>query len=316
MMPSDLHVVLGAGGGIGGAAVRELAARGHRVRAVTRSGGGDTPAGVEPHRADLTDPAAVERAAADAAVVYHCAQPPYGRWPELFPPLTRAVLDGTAAAGAKLVYADNLYAYGPVDRPMTEDLPYAATFPKGRTRAEMARMLLDAHAAGRLRVAISRASDYYGPGGVNSTAGAPLFGNAVKGSTARWVGRLDVPHTLSYLPDIARGLAVLGERDEADGQAWHLPAAETLTMGQFLELVFEVLGRPPKFAAVGPGMQRLLGLVNPAVRELRETAYQRERPFVMDASRFEKTFGSLPATPHRQAVAETLDWFRRHRSVN
>jgi hypothetical protein len=48
------------------------------------------------------------------------------------------------------------------------------------------------------------------------------------------------------------------------------------------------------------------------VRELRETAYQREHPFVMDASRFEKTFGPLSVTPHRQAVAETLDWFRRH----
>jgi len=308
---SDLHVVLGASGGIGAAVVRELAARGHQVRAVTRGGGGDLPAGVEPHRADVTDPTSVERAAAGAAVVYHCAQPDYGRWPELFPPLTRAVLDGTAAAGAKLAFADNLYMYGPVDRPMTEDLPYAATNPKGRTRAEMARMLLDAHADGRLRVTMSRASDYYGPGGVTSTVGATVFANAVKGSTARWLGRLDVPHTLSYLPDIARGLAVLGERDEADGQAWHLPAAEALTIRQFLELVFEVLRRPPKFAAVGPGMQRLLGLVNPAVRELRETAYQRERPFVVDAGRFEKTFGPLPATPHRQAVAETLDWFRR-----
>jgi nucleoside-diphosphate-sugar epimerase len=310
--PSDLHVVLGAGGGIGGAVVRELVGRGRRVRAVTRSGDADLPAGAEPHRADLGDPAGVEGAAAGAKVVYHCAQPPYGRWPELFPPLTRAVIDGTAAAGAKLVFPDNLYAYGPVDRPLTEDLPYAATYPKGRTRAEMARMLLDAHSAGRLRVTMSRASDYYGPGGVNSVAGTPLFANAVKGKTARWVGRLDVPHTLSYLPDIARGLVVLGERDEADGRAWHLPTAETLTMGQFLQLVFEVLGRPPKFAAVGPGMQRLVGMVNPAVRELRETAYQRERPFVMDTSRFEETFGPLSATLHRQALAETLDWYRRH----
>jgi nucleoside-diphosphate-sugar epimerase len=313
---SDLHVVFGAGGGIGGGAVRELAARGHRVRAVTRSGQGDPPAGVEPHQADLTDPAAVERAAAGAAVVSHCAQPPDGRWPQRFPPLTRAVLDGTAAAGAKLAYADNLYAYGPVDRPMTQDLPSAATFPKGRTRAAMARLLLDAHAAGRLRVAIGRASDDDGPGGGNSTAGAPLFASAVTGSTARRVGRLAVAHPLSYLPDIARGLVVLGERDEADGQAWHLPAAQTPTMAQFLGLVFEVLGRRPRFAAVGLGMQRLLGVVNPAVGELRETAYQRERPFVLDAGRFERAFGPLPATPHRQAVAETLDWFRRHGSVN
>jgi nucleoside-diphosphate-sugar epimerase len=309
---SALHTVLGAGGAIGRAVVQELHVRGRPVRAVTRSGTGDLPIGVQLHRADLTDPAAVRHAASGAAVVYHCAQPSYAHWPQRFPPLTRAVIDGTAAAGAKLVVADNLYMYGPVDRPLTEDLPYAPTGPKGRTRAEMARMLLDAHTAGRLPVTIGRLSDHYGPGGLNSTTGAPVFAPAVKGSTVRWLGRLDVPHTLSYLPDVAHGLAVLGEHEEANGQAWHLPAAEALTMGQFLELVFEKLERPPKFAAVGRGMQRLLAMVNPMVRELQETSYQRERPFVMDASRFQDAFGPLPVTPHRQAVAETLDWFHRH----
>src|SRR4029453_4066977 len=134
---------------------------------------------------------------------------------------------------------------GPVDRPMTEDLPYAATNPKGRVRAEMAELLLAAHRSGAARGTRGRAADSYGPGGVGTTNGAVIFAAALEGRTARWVGPLDVPHTLSYLPDLARGLATLGERPEADGQAWHLPAAETLTMGQFLQLIFEVLGRPP-----------------------------------------------------------------------
>jgi nucleoside-diphosphate-sugar epimerase len=307
----DLQVVLGAGGGIGGAVVRELAGHGHRVCAVTRSGHLPVPPGVEVRRGDVTTAAGAKEACAGAAVVYHCAQPAYARWPQEFLPMTMAILEGVATVGARLVLADNLYAYGPVDRPMTEDLPYAATNPKGRVRAEMAELLLAAHRAGRVRTTIGRASDYFGPGGVNTVNGPVIFANALQGRTARWIGRLDVPHTQSYLPDIARGLAVLGTRPEADGQAWHLPAAEPVTGRQFLELVVAELGRPAKVAGMGRLTQRVLGVVNPAVRELGEIWYQRDRPFVLDAGRFQRTFGPLVPTPHHQAVADTLAWFRR-----
>ena len=171
-------------------------------------------------------PEGAKAAAAGAAVVYHCAQPPYTDWPAAFPPLTEAVAEGAAAAGAKLVLADNLYLYGPHAGPLTEDLPAAATGPKGRVRAQMAERLLALHREGRLRVALGRASNYYGPGGLNSVTGERLFRAAVAGRTVRWVGRLDQPHTLSYLEDVAAGLATLGADDRADGQAWHLPAAE------------------------------------------------------------------------------------------
>ena len=307
----DLQVVLGAGGGIGGAVVRELAARGHRVCAVNRSGRLQVPPGVEIRGGDVTTAAGATAACAGAAVVYHCAQPAYARWPQEFLPMTRAILEGAAATGAKLVLADNLYLYGPVARPMTEDLPSAATNPKGRVRAQLAELLLAAHRAGRLRTTMGRASDYFGPGGVNTVNGPNIFANALAGRTARWIGSLDVPHTVSFLPDIARGLAVLGERAEADGQPWHLPAAEPVTGRRFLELVFAELGRPARVAGLGRPMQRLLGLVNPAVRELGETWYQRDRPFVLDATRFQRTFGPLPVTPLPDAVAETLAWFRQ-----
>jgi nucleoside-diphosphate-sugar epimerase len=310
-MPTDLQVVLGAGGGIGGAVVRELVGRGHRVRAVNRSGHLHVPQGVEVRGGDVTTEAGAMEACADAAVVYHCAQPAYHRWPQEFLAMTRAVLEGATVAGAKLVLADNLYMCGPVDRPMTEDLPAAATNPKGRVRAQMAELVLAAHQAGRLPTTIGRASDYYGPGGVKTVNGPNIFANALAGRTARWIGPLDVPHTVSYLPDIAGGLAVLGERPEAEGQAWHLPAAGPVTGRQFLELVVAEVGRPARIAGLSRLMQRALGLVNPALRELGETWYQRDRPFVLDASRFQRTFGPFAPTPHAQAVAATLDWFRQ-----
>ena len=307
----DDHVVIGAGGGTGSAIVRELAGRGRPVRAVTRSGKGDAPEGVEQVAADIGTEEGARQACDGAAVVYHCAQPPYTKWPELFPPMTRAVLDGAAAAGAKLVFADNLYVYGPPDGPMNEGTPQRAQGKKGRTRIEMADTLLAADAEGRLRVTIGRSSDYYGPGGTTSTVGESLMKPAVRGKRTRWLGSLDEPHTLNYLADMARALVTLGERDQADGQVWHLPAAEPLTGRQFLEMVFEELGQPPKIGVASRSLIRIGGVFNPLLRELTETLYQFEQPFVSDASKFQAAFAPFEPTPHRTAVSLTVDWFKR-----
>jgi nucleoside-diphosphate-sugar epimerase len=309
------HVVLGASGGTGSAVVRELVRRGLPVRAVTRSVAADVPDGVEQLAADLGTDEGARRACAGAAVVYHCAQPDYTRWPGLFPPMTLAVLDGAAAAGAKLVFADNLYMYGPPDGPMTEDTPQRAQGSKGRTRIAMADAVLGAHADGRLRCTIGRSSDYYGPRGTDSTAGDTVMKPALRGRRARWLGSLDQPHTLNYLEDLARALVTLGERDEADGHVWHLPAAEPLTGRQFLALVFDAAGSPAKIGVASRRMLRIAGLFRPFLRELDETLYQFERPFVSDASRFQGAFGPFEPTPHPEAVRRTVDWFRRRDAV-
>jgi nucleoside-diphosphate-sugar epimerase len=307
---TSTHAVLGAAGGTGSAVVRELAARGPQVRAVTRRGAADAPEGVEQVAADVGTAEGARRACEGAAVVYHCAQPPYTKWAELFPPMTSAVLEGAAAAGAKLVFADNLYVYGPPDGPMTEETPQRAPGKKGRTRVEMANAVLGAHADGKVRATIGRASDYYGPRGTTSTVGDNLMKPAVQGKRTRWLGSLDQPHTLNYLEDMARALVTLGERDEADGEVWHLPAAEPLTGRQFLTLVFEAAGHPPKIGVASRPAIKVLGLFNPLVRELNETLYQFERPFVSDASKFERAFGAFAPTPHPEAVRRTVEWFR------
>jgi nucleoside-diphosphate-sugar epimerase len=307
---SALHVVLGAGGGTGSAVVDELVVRGLPVRAVTRTGATNVRAGVEQVAADIAEPDGARRACAGAAVVYHCAQPPYTRWVELFPPLTRTVLDGAADAGAKLVFADNLYVYGPPEGVMTEETPQRAQGKKGRIRIEMAAEILRAHGDGRLRCTIGRSSDYYGPRGTSTTAGDNLMKPVLRGKRARWLGSLDQPHTLNYLEDMARALVTLGEREEADGEVWHLPAAEALTGRQFLTLVYEAAGLAPKVGVAPRPMIRMIGVFDPLVRELNETLYQFERPFVSDASKFQGAFGPFEPTPHPEAVRRTVEWFR------
>jgi len=309
--PDDsLHVVFGATGAIGGAVVGELLRAGRSVRAVSR--GGRAARGAQGVAADSGDPSQAAAAATGASVLYHCASPPYTKWPELFPALTRSILGAAESSGAKLVFADNVYAYGPVDGALGEDLPARARGRKGRVRVEMAAELLGAYRDGRARVAIGRASDYYGPHGTGSVAGETVFGRILAGKKPQWTGRLDQPHTFNFLPDIARGLLVLADHLEADGQVWHLPAAEPLTAQRFFDMVAEAAGRPVpvKASVASPALLAAAGVFSPLLREMRETAYQFRAPFVIDSSKFEAAFGRLEPTPHRDAVEQTVAWYR------
>jgi nucleoside-diphosphate-sugar epimerase len=174
----------------------------------------------------------------------------------------------------------------------------------------MAEELLDAHGAGRLRVTIGRACDYFGPGGRDSAIGDRLFRAAIKGRKVPWLGSLDVPHSSSYTEDIGRAYAILGERPDADGRVWHLPAAPPVTGRAFVALVSEAVGTPLTPTATTPAMVRLGGWFVPMVRELNETMYQWTGPFVIDAGRFERTFGPFSTTELPRAVATTVAWYQ------
>jgi nucleoside-diphosphate-sugar epimerase len=309
MAQKDLHVVVGLGA-VGRAVLSELAARGLRARAVARHGAPDLPAGVETVDADITDPTAARRATDGAAVVYHAASAPYDRWPKLLPPLMDGVIAGAASAGARIVYADNLYAYGPVDGPLTEDLPSRATGPNGRVRAALAAQLMAADAAGTVRATIGRASDFYGPWGRQSTAGERLFVPAIRGRSTQILGNPDLPHTYTYLGDFARGLVTLGTHDEALGHVWHVPSAETLTTRAFVDLVYEAAGSPARVSVMPSALLGLMALVSPLLKAVKEQQYQRDRSWVVDHTRFARAFGA-DVTPHREAIATTIAWWKR-----
>ena len=248
------------------------------VRAVSRSGPAEVPDGVETVAGDAADAAFAMKAAAGAAVVYQCLNPPYTRWPEMFPPLQAAVLEGAASAGAKYVAMDNLYAYGPTDgAPLTEDLPYAATGSKGSTRAKMTSDVLQAHRSGKVRVTIGQASDYFGPRGVLTAMGERVFYPALAGKKAQVMGNPDQPHSYTYIPDIAEGLVTLADHDEADGAAWHLPNAPAVTTRQFVDKIYAAAGNQPQVQAMPRVMVNVVGLFNGQVREAQGDALRVRR---------------------------------------
>jgi nucleoside-diphosphate-sugar epimerase len=307
-----IHVVFGTGP-VGLAVMDELVRKGERVWVVNRSGRASVPHGVEVVGGDATDPTFTREASDGASVVYFALNPPYNKWPELFPPLQAGVLEGAASAGAKLIATENLYMYGPTaGRPLTEDLPYAPNTRKGMVRATMSEELMEAHSSGNVRVAIGRASDYFGPRVLVSAAGEQVFGRAVRGKSAQVAGDPDQPHTYTYVPDIGRGLAILGEREEALGQAWHLPSPETLTTREFVEMIFEEVGEPARIQAAPKILLRAMGLFDPGMREMIEMLYEFEEPFVVDHSKFEEAFGEH-ATLLKGAIGETVRWYRSKR---
>lgn len=310
---NGLHVVFGAGP-VGMAVAGELTRGGKRVRIVNRGGRTEAPAGVEVMRGDATDRSFVREASAGAAVVYNALNPPYHRWPELFPALQESVLDGAASAGARLVAMENLYMYGPTGgKPLTEDLPYAADTRKGEVRASMSRDLFAAHEAGKARVTAGRASDFFGPRVLDSAAGETIFGRAVAGKAVQVARGPDLPHTYTYMPDIGKGLVILGERDEALGRAWHLPSPGTVSTRRFVEMVFREASRPARLQAALRIIFKALGLFKPAMREMVEMLYEFEEPFIMDHSNFARTFGDH-ATPLEEAIRQTVRWYRQRHS--
>ncbi|WP_406437024.1 NAD-dependent epimerase/dehydratase family protein [Streptomyces sp. NBC_01613] len=307
------HVIFGTGA-IGLATFEALRRRGETVRLVNRSGHARVPGDVEVIGGDASDPAFTTAAAQGARVVYQALNPPYPEWTALFPGLQAGVLAAAEATDARLVSMENVYMYGrPAGRSLTEDRAYDAHTKKGQLRGRMARGLLAAHQAGRVQVAIGRASDYFGPrGGAQSNLGDRVFPAALTGKTATVLGDPDQPHTYTYIPDIGEGLAVLGEHPDACGQVWHLPNdANTRTTRQLVDIVYRHAGQPRvRLRALPPLVLRVLGLVNPTVRELGEMQYQFEETFIVDSSKMATKLG-VHATPIDQALDDTLTTYRR-----
>lgn len=308
------HVILGTGA-IGRMIAEELVRRGESVRMVNRSGRmKESPAGVEVRAADLYDPANVREVTRGAKVVYQSVQPSYNKWPEKFPPLQKAIIDGLAGSNAKLVIVENLYMYGPTNGiPMTEDMPHNAHTRKGKTRSEMSQAALAAHLEGKVNVTIGRGSDFFGPRGLEQTTmGARVFCPLFKGKPAQVIGRLDLARTHTYLPDFGKALVILGERSEADGQVWHIPNdMPHITQGEMVRMFAEEAGLEPKMSGMGRLMMWMGGFFIPEAKETLEMMYEYDQPFIVDSSKFEKTFG-MNATPMREAMKETVAWYKSH----
>ncbi len=300
------HVILGAGGAIGTPLAIDLLARGIPVRAVSRSGRG--PEGAEIVRADLHDPRAVLAAVDEGAIVYLLAGLSYDRrvWRESWPRIMRNVVAACSSKGARLVFLDNVYAYGRVDGWMSEATPIRPSSVKGAIRAEIADFLVNEVDAGRLMALIARSADFYGPHAEKtSTASILVLNRLAAGKRAQVMADAGKLHSYTYTLDAARGLYMLATAEDAYNQAWHLPTARPpLTGREFVELAGRALGVAPRLSVIPGWAIRAASPFSTLMRELAEMLYQNENDYLFDSSKFERRFG-ITATTYEEGMKAT-----------
>jgi nucleoside-diphosphate-sugar epimerase len=300
------HVILGAGGAVGTPLANQLQTQKRRVRLVSRRG--VAADGAESVRADLTDAAAVLGAVDEGAVVYLVAGLQYDHrvWREQWPRIMRNVVGACTSKGARLVFLDNVYAYGAVDAPMTEETAVRPSSRKGEVRAEIAGFLQNEMTAGRITASIARAADFYGPfAGKTSVPGILVFPKLSAGKAGQVFADADTKHSYTYTLDIARALPLLADTGDAFGQVWHLPTARPpLTGREFVQLAASALGVPARVSVIPTWAVKAAGLVRPMMRELAEMLYQNDRDYVFDSSKFEGRFQFTP-TPYAEGIRAT-----------
>lgn len=289
-------VVVGAGP-VGREVARLLAEAGHAVTTVTRSGRPSGIEGVTAVAADASDPAALGAVVEGADALLNCANPKdYRVWEQVWPPLAASLLSTAERTGATLVTASSLYAYGPVDVPMTEGMPDAATDHKGRLRATMWADAKAAHDAGRLHAVEVRASDYLGAGvGANGHVSRHIP-TAVEGRAAWAFGDPDLAHTFTDVTDVARTLVRVAFDPAAWGQVWHAPSQAPSSQRAALNGALAAIGKPPvRVHGLPVGIIRAAGLVSPLMREFGEMGYIFTRDYVMDSARTQAALGLAPS---------------------
>lgn len=301
----SLHVIVGAGP-VGSAVARLLADRGEQVRIVSLDGGGPEQPGIERVTANAAQAPRMRDLAAGATAIYNCASPHYHRWPADWPPLAGSIMGAAEYSGAVLAIASNLYGYGQVPGPMTEQCPLRPSGARGAIRARMWHDALEAHRAGRIRVTEVRSSDYVGAG-ARSLLTKRVVPQVLARQPVSVPADLDAPHSWTYIGDVARTLVTVAADQRAWGRPWHVPTAPPVSIRDVATRISALAGVPtPKLSSISPLKLKLASLTDPNARAFLETEYQFRRPFVIDSSAVTQTFGIQP-TPLDDALRETID---------
>ncbi|UFU05018.1 NAD-dependent epimerase/dehydratase family protein [Ruania halotolerans] len=305
---SSFHLVTGAGP-VGATLALQLADAGEQVRLLTRSGSGPEHPAIDRRSVDASDRAAFAHQARGAATIHHCmhgSRYDARTWKEELPAAERVVLDVAGEVGAVVVFPESLYSYGQVDSTMTETGYGRAHGGKLGVRTELL-AAREAHTTPTISVA---ASDFYGPRVRTAHAGERLVPTVLAGKTMRVIGSLDEPHSFTYVPDLTRAMIVAAADDTLWNSFLLAPTAPALTQRELVAAVAAAGGVDvPRMSVLPVGLLRAFGVVSRGMRELAETGYMFDRPFVMDSSRSETRLG-LTATSITEGIAETVRWWR------
>jgi len=305
-----MHTILGAGGPVANALTRELANNNETIRLVSRKPVKFSAQNITWQKADLLNYSEVLEAAKGSTVIYLCAGLVYDKdiWKAQWPVIMQNAINVAKETNARLIFFDNVYAYGLVDGPMTENTLYNPCSVKGEVRAQIATKLMDEAKAGNIKVSIARAPDFYGMETSNSFFDMMVLSNFVKKTKAQWLGNPEKLHNFGYVPDMGKGIYLLGQNPDSDNQVWHMPTAPARTGKQFIELAAVIYKVEPKYFAVNKFFLWSYGLFNKNVMGTVEMYYQYNHDYIFDSSKFEKAFNVKPTSYEEgmKHLSETL----------
>ncbi len=303
--------LFGAAGAIGQSIASAISAQGLPYRVVGRNEaslrkafGADPLAEIVSWNPD--SPASVEAAAQGIDTLIYLVGVNYTQF-ELHPELMRKTLDGAINAGVKQVLLiGTVYPYGlPQTSPLREDHPRNPHTFKGRMRKAQEDLLMQADSTGRIRAAVLRLPDFYGPG-VEASFLHGAIKAAAQGGTADMIGPLDRPHEFVFVPDVGPVVARLINTPAAFGKIWHLAGAGVTSQQALVEEMERQTGRKLKKRVAGKTMLRIIGLFNPMMRELVEMHYLQTQPVIMDDSALQQLIGPISKTSYADGIRMAL----------
>ncbi len=303
-----MQTILGSGGAIGTELAKALTKYTSSVRLVSRN-----PKAVNENdelvKCNLLNQDEANKAVKGSDVAYLTIGLPYKTktWQEQWPVVVSNVIGACKMHKSKLVFFDNIYMLDPehLDN-ITEETPINPASKKGKLRAKIAKMVMDAAATKEIEALIARSADFYGPGINNGVLNEVVLKNLKNGKKANWLCSLDYKHSFTYTPDAAKATALLGNTDVAYRQVWNLPTApDPLTGKEWVEAIAKELGVKPKVMVASKFMVKLVGLFNPIMRELVEMLYQYDRDYCFNSSKFNSAF-DFETTPYKEGIRKLI----------
>ncbi|KKO54085.1 SDR family NAD(P)-dependent oxidoreductase [Paenibacillus sp. DMB20] len=306
-------IVLGATGGVGKPLTAELVKRGIETVAFGRSMQKleqlaeelNAPSLLRLETGDAFHPQDIASAAAGADVIFHSANIPYHEMESRLLPLGESVMQAVDHLGAKVVVVDGIYPYGRRTVEFaTEDHPKRPHTRKGKIRLAYEELIFSSR-WDRAKPLIVRLPDYYGPSAQASYLSLTMEAIAAGKPTA-FIGNMKIPREYVYLPDAARMIVEIAERDESYGQNWHIPGSGVISGRELVRIAQQASGKSKSVIPLGRLGLSLLGLFNPVMKEVVEMLYLTEEPFVLSGEKYERLIGPISWTPHEQAITETI----------
>jgi nucleoside-diphosphate-sugar epimerase len=282
---------------------------------------------------DVEDLSRVLELTKDVDIIYSCVgfiQYERKYWSKHWPVTVKNLLTAVSSNNEsgkkkKLIFCDNLYAYGfnhDSKHKMSTSTPTLAPSMKSKPAIRaLLRQTFSKHMQEHPEtLAVVGGADFFGKGVTNkSFLGDTFTKKLVQGQTPMVMGSATTVHDFCYVPDFANALYVASVDERALDKFWICPhTAHGKTLQDLANDVQAAIDNRPladstsknvKIQVFSKGMIGILAYFMGFMWEMKEMMDAWTKPYYIDDSEFCSTF-DVQATPYEQAVTEYVGFFK------